>query len=249
MPPAPPPPAIDPDPIFAETASWAGRALILSFIGAVVGPTFLAMLYFGLLASDQFVSEIRLSVRAASEQRQQATDALSAFSKLGLAAAKTSTQDAYMVVNYVRSKPAVFDVGGPDFLEKVYSKPEIDWFSRLSPGEPLENIWKYWNRHVVASLDTLSSIVTVKVFAYTPEDAQALAARADSVMKAAEKVLTQRLKQAFGEKCQAETVLITGCPHGLKPTSHHLGVAVLAPGRNFRTTRCWIPRLFSPFNC
>ena len=44
LPPAPPPPAIDPDPIFAETASWAGRARSLSFIGAVVGPTFLAML-------------------------------------------------------------------------------------------------------------------------------------------------------------------------------------------------------------
>ncbi len=171
-----------------EERTFAGRALYLSFLIMVAIPSLCALLYYSLFASDVFVSETRLTVRAAAEQKQQMTDTVSAFSKLGLNGAKSSVQDAYMVLNYSRSMPIIEAIGGRDYLESIYSRDSIDWLSRLASDKPLETSWKYWGGHVISSLNAQAGIVTIKVFAYRAEDARELARR---IVEACEKLINQ----------------------------------------------------------
>ena len=56
-------------------------------------------------------------------------------------------------------------------MEQIFARSTIDFASRLSIDMPLEELWKYWNKHVNASLDTISGVVTLQVSAFTPDDA------------------------------------------------------------------------------
>ncbi len=64
---------------------------------------------------------------------------------------------------------------GKAVVSKIYSHPEIDWVAQLSPTSKLEKIRDYWRRKVVATIDTLSGIITINVLAFKPKDAQELA--------------------------------------------------------------------------
>src|SRR5947209_19905775 len=73
------------------------------------------------------------------------------------------------------SRAIVADLGGRDYLEKIYSGGNADFVSRLGNGEDLEDLWRYWKSKVKVNLDTLSGIVTLRVQAFTPEDATRIA--------------------------------------------------------------------------
>jgi capsular polysaccharide transport system permease protein len=93
-------------------------------------------------------------------------------------------QDSYIVLNYIKSSAIIVDLGGRAYLEKVFSRSDIDFFSRLSKGEPIEELQKYWRSRVTASVDTISGILTFKVTAYTPGDALRVAQDIDRLSEA-----------------------------------------------------------------
>lgn len=160
-----------------ETMNWTGRALLWSFVAMVIAPTAAAMIYFGAIASDQYVGETRVAARAASEEKQALSDTLSAFGKLGLSAGKATAQDSYIVLNYIKSRGIIEDIGGRAYLEAKFARPDIDVLARLQHDSSIEDLWKYWNGRVSATIDTISGIVTVKVFAFRPEDAREISQR------------------------------------------------------------------------
>ena len=159
-----------------EVISWAGRAMLVSFLMMVLIPTLAAGAYYGFWASSAYVSDTHVSVRIAAEQKQSLQGALDALKNF-LPGPKASSQDSQIVLDYIRSKAIVEDIGGAAYLETIYTKNNIDYFSRMNTKEPIETAWKYWQSHVLASLDTRAGIVHIKVFAYTPQDAHALASR------------------------------------------------------------------------
>jgi BexC/CtrB/KpsE family polysaccharide export inner-membrane protein len=174
-------------------STWAGRALFWSFIFMVIVPTIFSAFYFIFIASDEFLSETRLTVRAASEEKQALSDTLSMFSKLGISGGKSTIQDSYIVLNYIKSQSIVEDIGGRDYLESKFSLPEIDWLSKLSRGKKNEELRKYWENHVFPSIDTLSGIVTVKVFAFRPDDAREIAGK---IVELSEKLINNISERA-----------------------------------------------------
>jgi capsular polysaccharide transport system permease protein len=87
----------------------------------------------------------------------------------------STTQDVFIVADYIRSRTIIEDLGGKETLFDVYSRGDVDWLSRLSPRVPLEKAWRYWNRKVSAVIDTPSGIITLDVRAFRPDDAQRLA--------------------------------------------------------------------------
>ena len=180
-------------------STWAGRALFWSFIAMVVVPTIFSALYFMFVASDEFLSEARLTVRAASEEKQALSDTLSMFSKLGISGGKSTIQDSYIVLNYIKSQSIVDDIGGRDFLESKFSLGDIDWISRLGRGKKNEELRKYWENHAFPSIDTLSGIVTVKVFAFRPEDAKEIAGKIVE--------LSERLVNNISERARSTAVV------------------------------------------
>ena len=145
-----------------------------SFALLVLLPAVVVFFYLAFIASDEFVSEARFAVRAANETTVSSTsDLMSMVSSL--TGVRSTNQDAFIVIDYVRSRKIIEDLGGTPYVEGYYAKPSIDWISRLPIGETVEDIWTYWRDKVSAIIDTQSNIVTLRVRAYSAEEAQALA--------------------------------------------------------------------------
>lgn len=159
----------------AETISTAGAGagggiVGRSFIYVVVLPTFLFWLYACFWQSERYVAETRLTVRAQHENKT-GTDAASMISKLTGGGPDPSSQDAFIVLNYLKSRAIVADLGGREYMEKKFARSGIDYFSRLGRNARAEDVWKYWLSHITASVDTLSGILTLRTDAFLPKDA------------------------------------------------------------------------------
>jgi capsular polysaccharide transport system permease protein len=140
----------------------------VTFLVMVVLPTLVAMLYYGLWASDQYAAEVRFGVRQTQEPNVS-DDVLSMMAK-GLAVGTTG-REPYLVASYVRSRNLVEDLDRQIGLREIYSRPVADWFARFDPRGSSEKLWSYWRRMVVVNTDRLSGLVTVRALAFTPDDA------------------------------------------------------------------------------
>ncbi len=133
----------------------------------LLGSNSLSVVYYGFLASDQYQSEARFTVRSAMAALGK--DQLGKVT--GLPSAKI-VQDTQIVTNYIHSREII------DFLEKkvsvraVYSNPSIDFRSRLADHAKAEDLLKYWDKMVTVKVSPSSGIITVSVRAFSPGDAQ-----------------------------------------------------------------------------
>lgn len=159
--------------ILSDALAGAGTGALLrrSFLVVVVLPTFFFWLYAALWQSNRYVAETRLTVREAKKKDSGgAIDAGSIMAKMGGGGSKDS-QNSYIVLNYVKSRAILVDLGGRAYLERKFSGSGVDYFSRLSRGANIEDLWRYWLNHVAASVDTVSGILTIRVDAFQPKDA------------------------------------------------------------------------------
>jgi capsular polysaccharide transport system permease protein len=148
-----------------------------SFVGCVLLPSLIAFVYFCFIASHEYVSEAKFTIRTASQNESGLitdTNSLAASMNMGIGS-RTTSQDVYIVADYIRSRSIIQDLGGKSVLSKLYSQPDIDWLSRLRPSSSLEKAWKYWKRKVTPLVDTPSGVITLEVRAYTPTEAHQLA--------------------------------------------------------------------------
>ena len=149
------------------------KKMSFSFWLIVMIPTSLAVLYFGLIASDVFVSEASFVVK--SPQRQGATSLLGGF--LQNAGFTRSQDDTYTVHEYVLSRDAMTDVNKVVPLRDIFSGSNIDFFSRFNAfrlNDSDENLFKYYQNHVLLSVDTATAITRIQIKAFTSEDAHKL---------------------------------------------------------------------------
>ena len=160
-------------------SSWLWR----SFIVLVLAPLITSTIYFGFLASDQFGSEMRFAVRGATEVLP-GSDALAA-SGLGILTSLNSSQDLYIVADYIDSRSMIDDLSKGIDLSAIYSKPRIDRWARFVPSKAAEDMLRYWRTMVHTSVDAASGLVTVTVKTFSREDsvrvATAIRARCDIV--------------------------------------------------------------------
>lgn len=156
-----------------STMAAGGGWLRKSFFLLVVAPTIVYLLYASLWQSDRYVAETRLTVREAQKKEQpKVGDAASMISRMtGGSSGSKDSQNSFMVLNYIKSRAILVDLGGRAYLERKFAPPEADFFSRLSKGADLEDLWKYWLEHLSASVDTISGILVFRVDAFQPQDA------------------------------------------------------------------------------
>jgi capsular polysaccharide transport system permease protein len=164
----------------SETLSTFGGGsgwVRMSFLVGVVAPSVVFALYTALWQTDRYVAETRLTVRAAPKQETSsqkgggAEMAASMMARMTGAGASNDTQNSYIVQNYIRSRAVIVDLGGRPYMEKKFSGAGVDYFSRLARDARLEDLWKFWQEHVFATVDTLSGILSVRVDAFEPRDA------------------------------------------------------------------------------
>lgn len=146
------------------------QGLNLIFFLTVVAPTALALVYFGLIASDVYVSESRFVVR--SPERQVATGLGALLKGTGFSRAQ---DDSYTVHDYALSRDALKEINNAFAIGKAFSSNQVDVFSRfggLDFDTSFEALHRYYQKKIDVQQDTASSITTLTARAYTAQDAQ-----------------------------------------------------------------------------
>ena len=140
------------------------------FVSTVVIPTFLAVIYFGFIASDIYISESRFIVRSPDKQSASPFSAL--LKGTGFSA---SQDDAYTVQDYILSRDALTSLNENLNFKNAFSSSKVDIFSRFSGitfwDKSFEALYLYYQNQVEIELDADSSITTLTVKSYTAEDA------------------------------------------------------------------------------
>jgi capsular polysaccharide transport system permease protein len=133
-----------------------------------------AIYYFGFVASNQYVAEFRFSVTDTTPAPAAMSTGLLAGMFTGAGSSPTASQN-YMVTDYLLSRQAIDDLSAKLDLKEIYSRPTADWWARFDPARPVEYFVRYWQRMVTASYDNMTGLATVKVRAFSAEDAQRIA--------------------------------------------------------------------------
>lgn len=139
------------------------------FLVTVIIPTVIATLYFGLFASDVYISESRFVVRS---PEKPATSGLGIILKT--AGFTNAGDEVFAAKNYITSRDALAALEKGGALQKAYGNSSISIFDRFNPlgfTGTREDLYRYFQKKVSVQYDTTSSITTLAVRAYTPEDA------------------------------------------------------------------------------
>ena len=140
------------------------------FAITVLVPILCASLYYGLIASDRYVSEARFVVRNPQRSTPTGLGALLQGTILS-----RSQDDTYSVHDYIRSRDALRELDAKLQVRTKYTSPDIDLFNRfpsLDRDDSFEAFHRYYESHVEIQYDSVSSISVLRVRAYTAEDAQ-----------------------------------------------------------------------------
>ena len=143
-------------------------------VGALFfAPTVLAILYYGLIAADRYVSEASFVVNSA---RKESIGGLQSF--LQVTGITTSRDDAYTVHEYMRSRDAVHDLQQRLPLREIFSRDEADFMSAfpkfLGTDSEVE-LHDYFLERVQVFYNVTTGISSLRVEAFRPEDAQRIA--------------------------------------------------------------------------
>ena len=194
------------EPLIEEASSRSGWSKVLiNYLILVTLPVFVYFVYASTLETPGYVSETRVTVQSAPKKRVSLSDASSSMlSKFVGSFSSDTDRDSYIVLNYVKSAALIDDLGGRPTLERFYSKPEIDYFSRLPRDEPMEDLLQYWRSRVSADVDTVSGLLTIKITAYSPQDALELAQSVNALSEKLINNISLRVREDALEKAKLE---------------------------------------------
>lgn len=141
------------------------------FLGVFVVPTAAAAVYYGLIASDRYVSESRFLVRSVDKP---AAEGMSAYLRdFGIARAN---DDAYAIQEYLYSRDAMQAVMRKVNLRVVYTRASADPITRYRPWgrDTDEALYRYFRGQIAVQKDDETGITGVTVSAYRAADAKAI---------------------------------------------------------------------------
>lgn len=136
----------------------------------VIIPTFLAILYYGFLASDVYVSESKFVVRSPDKPAASGLGVI-----LKSAGFANAGDEIYAAQSFATSRDALRAINGKTGVFKnAYSRPDISLLDRFNPlgfSGSFEDLFRYFQKKVTLQNDTSTSITTLTVRAYAPQDA------------------------------------------------------------------------------
>lgn len=140
------------------------------FFCTVVVPTLAAIVYFGFLASDVYVSESRFVVRSPDKPSMTGLGVL-----LKSAAFSNSGDEIYAADDYIQSRDALRALNRDGSVVRSYSSGNVSIFDRFNPlgfDGSFEALFDYFGKKVRVDYDSTSAITTLSVRAYSPAAAQ-----------------------------------------------------------------------------
>ncbi|RYZ78166.1 MAG: hypothetical protein EOP06_29555, partial [Proteobacteria bacterium] len=168
----------------------------------VLIPMVISTLYFGVFASDVYVSESQFVVRSPDKQSTSGLGMLlksSGFANAG--------DEIYAAQNYVLSRDALRALNRKQEFAAAYGSSSISFFDRynaMGVDDSFEDLFKYYEKKVEVNHDTTSSIVTLTVRAYTSHHANKFNERLLEMAEATVNKLNTRGRQDLIRFAQAE---------------------------------------------
>lgn len=141
------------------------------FLIFVVAPTILAAIYYGLIASDIYISESRFVIKSPDQKRSQMSTLANLVQTTGLSGGQEQTNE---VLAFVRSRDALQALEKDTGVRTKFASPHADPFSRfprLFSDNSFESLFKYYGDMVDTRLDSETGTAIIKVRAFTPRDA------------------------------------------------------------------------------
>lgn len=143
--------------------------LLGAFVLGVVIPFGLVAWYLFAVAVDQFASTVGFSVR-----KEEVTSPIELFG--GIAdVASSGSSDSDILYEFIRSQEMVEALDDALNLSVLFSKPDNDPIFAYDATGTIEDLHGYWDRAVRITYDTSTELIEVRVLAFRPEDAQAIA--------------------------------------------------------------------------
>jgi len=167
-----------------QVSAWGKHRVV--FLLTVVLPTLLAIIYYGLIASPQYVSQADFVVRG---QTSQTPGLLAGILSSG--GATGGSEDTYAVQDYVMSRDAAQLLLKTQDLAHVFNVPEADALARFPnfySGRTFEHFYSYYKKHVKAELDTTTGLSTLSVRTFSAATSQRIAR---ALLTAAEQLINE----------------------------------------------------------
>jgi len=159
----------------AEVAPEAPRFRIMRkhiwFFVFVVVPALAAILYYGLLASDVYVSEARFVIKSPGAKSQSVTTLASLIQTTGLAAGQAEADE---VIGYLRSRSALKDLQKRVDVRAAYSSDAADTLARYPfPGtsDKVDNLFKYYRGMMDVERDSETNLIALRTKAFSADEA------------------------------------------------------------------------------
>ena len=146
--------------------------LPILFVLCFVLPTLAGGLYYGLLASDRYVT--------ADKATPDAVGTNAGIPKEMIA------QDTLIAQEYILSRPMLEAIEAQLPIRTWFSSDSIDYPSRLNPDKPIEKLLRYWKRRVSVDIESGTGIMTLSVEAFDPDESLAITR---AVMEEAERMV------------------------------------------------------------
>lgn len=143
----------------------------LSFLLMVILPTLATGWYLWSRAADQYASYLGFSVR--KEEVSSAIELLGGITQLS----GSSSSDTDILYKYLQSQELVRKIDAQIDLRALWAKgdPDRDPIFAYHPPGTIEELTEHWQRKVKIYYDEGSGLIDVRVLAFAPEDANALA--------------------------------------------------------------------------
>lgn len=188
--------------LVAMLRRWRWFALV------VLLPTLLATLYYGVVASDIYVSESRFVIKAPERKRGGGSTLDGLLQTTGLG---NGSEQASEIIGYLRSRDALSDLSKKVDVRGAFASSEADFFSRfplLFQSDSFEGLYQYYGTMVGTEPDPETRLTVLRVSAFTPEEAQALNAGLLDLSEALVNRLNQRVNSQAIEEAESRVALV-----------------------------------------
>lgn len=166
----------------------------------VVLPTLVALVYYGLFAADQYVSQASFLVKSPGQQGGQVSTLANLIQTTGLSRGQEETS---AVLDYIRSRNALDDLQKRVDVRTMFMNPVSDRLARYPHPffqDKFENLYDYYKKKVEVYLDTETGMAVLHVKAFSASDSHAIASALLSLSEDLVNRLNERAhKQAIVE--------------------------------------------------
>jgi len=143
------------------------------FMAIVITPTLCSIIYFGIWASDIYISQSEFVIRTAQNPNNPSIGDYAIASSLTTSAI---LQDSAVVAGYIVSMDGLKEINKKIDLIKIFTSSDIDIFNRFASfrwNKSPERLLVYLNSKVISvTVDPISFITTLEVRSFTAESSQ-----------------------------------------------------------------------------